>query len=106
LVLRYSHKPEQKTISQLKHLCNILVKWCKDIALSTTNPEINENKIINMKKVILTMLGFIAVLTVSAQTLLDTALNFVVKDTYGYNHELYDILNEGKIVVIDFFSTS
>ncbi len=49
---------------------------------------------------------FIAVLTMSAQTTLDTAVNFIVKDTYGNNIELFDILDEGKIVVIDFFSTA
>ena len=46
------------------------------------------------------------VLSVNAQTLLDTALNFTVKDTYGNTLVLYDILDEGKIVVIDFFSTT
>ena len=40
------------------------------------------------------------------QTLLDTAVNFTVKDTYGNTIELFEILNEGKIVVIDFFSTT
>ncbi|MCD4697966.1 MAG: peroxiredoxin family protein [Bacteroidales bacterium] len=43
---------------------------------------------------------------VFAQTTLDTALNFTVKDTYGDNINLFDILNDGKIVVIDFFSTA
>jgi len=59
-----------------------------------------------MKKILLISIMFIAVLTMSAQTTLDTAVNFTVKDTYGNNHELFDILDEGKIVVIDFFSTA
>ena len=44
--------------------------------------------------------------TLQAQTLLDTATNFSVKDPYGNTIELYEILDEGKIVVIDFFSTT
>jgi hypothetical protein len=41
-----------------------------------------------------------------AQTTLDTALNFSVKDVYGNTISLYDKLDEDKIVVIDFFSTA
>lgn len=41
-----------------------------------------------------------------SQTTLDTAQNFSVKDTYGNTIKLFDILDEGKIVVIDFFSTA
>jgi len=59
-----------------------------------------------MKKILLISLLFIASLSMTAQTTLDTAVNFTVKDTYGNNHELFDILDEGKIVVIDFFSTA
>jgi thiol-disulfide isomerase/thioredoxin len=44
--------------------------------------------------------------SLSAQTMLDTAANFTVKDVYGNTIELFDILNEGKLVVIDFFSTA
>ena len=40
-----------------------------------------------------------------AQTTLDTALNFSVKDTYGITFNLFDVLDEQMIVVIDFFST-
>ncbi len=40
------------------------------------------------------------------QTSLDTALNFSVKDIHGVNIELFPILDEGKLVVIDFFSTT
>lgn len=59
-----------------------------------------------MKKLLLISLLFVASLTMSAQTTLDTAVNFTVKDTYGNNITLFDILDEGKVVVIDFFSTA
>jgi cytochrome oxidase Cu insertion factor (SCO1/SenC/PrrC family) len=59
-----------------------------------------------MKKLLVAIAGFFLVLALNAQTLLDTALNFTVKDTYGNTLNLYEILDEGKIVVIDFFSTT
>jgi len=59
-----------------------------------------------MKKLLFAIIGSFIALSVNAQTLLDTALNFSVKDTYGNTIILYDILDEGKIVVIDFFSTA
>lgn len=59
-----------------------------------------------MKKFLFAIIGSFITLSINAQTLLDTALNFSVKDTYGNTLMLYDILDEGKIVVIDFFSTA
>lgn len=59
-----------------------------------------------MKRLLFIILSSLIVLTSSAQTLLDTAINFTVKDTYGSTINLYDILDEGKMVVIDFFSTT
>lgn len=59
-----------------------------------------------MKKILLIATIFISALTLQAQTTLDTAVNFTVKDTQGNNIELFSILDEGKIVVIDFFSTA
>lgn len=41
-----------------------------------------------------------------AQTQLDTAVNFSVKDIYGNTIQLFPLLDDGKIVAIDFFSTS
>jgi thiol-disulfide isomerase/thioredoxin len=41
-----------------------------------------------------------------AQTTIDTAVNFSAKDINGYTHKLFDILDSGKMVMIDFFSTS
>ncbi len=41
---------------------------------------------------------------VNAQTSLDTAVNFTVKDVNGVTHRLYEYLEQDKIVVIDFFT--
>ncbi len=59
-----------------------------------------------MKKLLFLVLGSFFALSINAQTMLDTALNFSVKDTHGDIYELYNILDEGKMVVIDFFSTT
>jgi hypothetical protein len=59
-----------------------------------------------MKKSLLFAFLFGILLSGAAQTTLDTALNFSVKDTEGNTLELFEILQEGKIVVIDFFSTA
>jgi len=59
-----------------------------------------------MKKILLSIVLFIVVMIGTAQTTLDTAVNFSVKDTYGNTLDLFDILDAGKIVVIDFFSTA
>lgn len=59
-----------------------------------------------MKKTLLATLFFALILTGRSQTLLDTATNFTVKDVNGDTWELYSILDDNKIVVIDFFSTA
>jgi hypothetical protein len=59
-----------------------------------------------MKKILLFFTVILAAMSIHAQTLLDTAVNFTVKDTEGNNHELFEILNNNQIVVIDFFSTT
>jgi len=59
-----------------------------------------------MKKIFLFLLASYLSFGVSGQTLLDTAVYFSVKDTEGNTLDLFDILAEDKIVVIDFFSTS
>jgi len=41
-----------------------------------------------------------------AQTTLDTAVDFNVKDIHGNKYILFDLLNANKIVVLDFFSTA
>ena len=59
-----------------------------------------------MKKLLFILFSAFVITSASAQTLLDTAVNFSVKDVEGNTIELFDILDEGKIVVIDFFSTA
>lgn len=59
-----------------------------------------------MKKILLLSVLSLFALSMVAQTTLDTAVNFTAKDTQGNTFELFEILNEGQIVVIDFFSTS
>jgi hypothetical protein len=72
----------------------------------------NEAKIICrkngiMKKILLAIIISFGITGISfSQTSLDTAVNFTVKDVSGINWELFELLDEGKIVVIDFFSTA
>ncbi|MFZ4550009.1 MAG: peroxiredoxin family protein, partial [Bacteroidales bacterium] len=47
---------------------------------------------------------FLALPNASAQTSLDTAVNFTVKDIDGVTHRLEEYLAQQKIVVIDFFT--
>ena len=58
-----------------------------------------------MKNFLLSIFAFVF-LGANAQTLLDTAVNFSVKDVYGNTIELFSYLDDDKIVVIDFFSSS
>jgi len=51
------------------------------------------------------LLLFLAV-GLQAQTSLSVAENFMVKDTDGQTHHLFDILDEGKIAVLTFFTTT
>ena len=58
-------------------------------------------------RILYTLLFLLISLSASiAQTTLDTALNFIAKDIYGNRIELYEFLDDDKIVVIDFFNTS
>lgn len=57
-----------------------------------------------MKNMLFAIFVF-AIFQGKSQTSLDTAVNFSVKDIEGKNIELFDILDEGKTVMIDFFST-
>lgn len=59
-----------------------------------------------MHKFTLSLILAITVMAASAQVQIDSALNFSVKSIHGETLELYPILDEGKLVVIDFFSTS
>lgn len=56
-----------------------------------------------MKKLLLTLaLGFM-LLFMSAQTPLTTAVDFTATDTHGNTINLFNILNGGQYVFIDFF---
>ena len=53
------------------------------------------------------LIAFLLTINIAVgQVPIDTAINFSVKDIDGTNIELFSILDEGKLVVIDFFSTS
>ncbi|GAB1404995.1 hypothetical protein MASR1M74_21740 [Lentimicrobium sp.] len=49
---------------------------------------------------------FISISGVNAQVGIDTAADFTVKDLEGNLHHLYEYLDEDKLVVIDFFTTT
>jgi len=59
-----------------------------------------------MKKLFTLLFLLISFLASIAQTTIDTAINFVAKDIYGNRIELFEFLDDDKIVVIDFFNTS
>jgi len=60
-----------------------------------------------MKKISSFIILLFLLSTISAQTTLTEAVDFLVKDTEGDITELFPLLDEeNKIVVIDFFTTS
>lgn len=59
-----------------------------------------------MKKILYIFLLIIPVVMANAQTLLEEAVDFTVKDVNGQVHSLFEYLDSGKHVVIDFYSTS
>ena len=60
-----------------------------------------------MKKIyLLSFLLFFSVTFSKAQTTLTTAVDFTVTDTDGNTHNLFNILNSGKYVCMDFFFTT
>ena len=59
-----------------------------------------------MKKLLLSIVFALFLINLHAQTTLDTAVNFSVKDVHGNSIELFEILNNGQFVLIDFFNTS
>lgn len=54
------------------------------------------------KKIIILLMLLPAM--VKAQTALDTAVNFTVKDVHGVTHKLNEYLEQGKLVAVDFFT--
>lgn len=59
-----------------------------------------------MNKLLTLILSGFLVFQLYSQTPLDTALNFTVKDVSGTDWELFNLLDEGKIVVVEFMSTT
>jgi cytochrome oxidase Cu insertion factor (SCO1/SenC/PrrC family) len=59
-----------------------------------------------MKKIFFAMFGIIFSFSVYAQTGLTTAIDFTVTDTDSIEHNLFDYLDDGKYVVLDFFFTT
>ncbi|MCF8301957.1 MAG: redoxin domain-containing protein [Bacteroidales bacterium] len=59
-----------------------------------------------MKRLFTLILIAFFTITLSAQTPLDTAKNFTVKDLEGNIHELFEILDEGNMVLINFYTTT
>lgn len=59
-----------------------------------------------MKKFTYLILFLFTVQLSFGQTPLETAVDFSVKDIHGNNIHLFPLLDEGKLVVVDFFSTS
>ena len=57
-----------------------------------------------MKKIFLPVFLILVAVFGKAQTSLDTAVNFTVKDVNGTTHRLNEYLEQGKMVVIDFFT--
>ena len=58
-----------------------------------------------MKKLLLALLILVG-LQSQAQTGLTTALDFTVTDVHGNSHNLFNYLDDGKHVIIDFFFTT
>jgi thiol-disulfide isomerase/thioredoxin len=59
-----------------------------------------------MKKLYTILAGLALSLTINAQTTLTNAVDFTVTDLNGNSHNLFQILNSGKHVCIDFFFTT
>ncbi|MCF8371995.1 MAG: T9SS type A sorting domain-containing protein [Bacteroidales bacterium] len=59
-----------------------------------------------MKKIALSIIGFAICVSLYAQTVLTTAVDFTHTDTDGAQHNLFDYLNNGNYVVLNFFFTT
>jgi thiol-disulfide isomerase/thioredoxin len=59
-----------------------------------------------MKKIITLFAALLFAFSVSSQTPLTTAVDFTVTDVDGTQHNLFNYLNGGKYVLIDFFFTT
>ena len=59
-----------------------------------------------MKKLFVVVIALVLGLSAYSQTNLTTAIDFTVTDVDGNTHNLFDYLNDGKYVVLDFFFVS
>ncbi|MDD4848201.1 MAG: redoxin domain-containing protein, partial [Bacteroidales bacterium] len=59
-----------------------------------------------MKKILLLVVGIILSINISAQCPLTTAVDFTATDCHGTEIHLFDILDGGQYVLIDFFYTT
>ena len=59
-----------------------------------------------MKKKLLTITAVLTILFAQAQTNLTTAVDFTVTDIHGNTHNLFNYLDNGKHVIVDFFFTT
>ena len=59
-----------------------------------------------MKKILLTLVLALGLLSANAQTNLTTAVDFTVTDVHGEIHNLFSILDGGQHVILDFFFTT
>ena len=59
-----------------------------------------------MKKLFTGIIALVFALSVHGQTNLTNAIDFTVTDLDGITHNLFDYLNDGKFVVLDFVFVS
>lgn len=59
-----------------------------------------------MKRITLLFLIALTAITTSAQTPLTTAVDFTATDVEGHEHNLFQVLDSGQYVLIDFFFTT
>lgn len=59
-----------------------------------------------MKKLFVVVIALVLGLSAYSQTNLTTAIDFTVTDVDGNTHNLFDYLNDGKYVVLEFFFVS
>ena len=59
-----------------------------------------------MKKLFVVIIALVLGLSAYSQTNLTTAIDFTVTDVDGNTHHLFDYLNDGKYVVLEFFFVS
>ncbi|NOR86618.1 MAG: hypothetical protein GQ527_03320 [Bacteroidales bacterium] len=61
---------------------------------------------VKIKALLFAMVFLFTLTSIQAQSPLDIAEDFMVKDTNGETHTLFSILDDEKIVVLTFFTTT